>query len=71
MKIGSVQIPASQGTGGVRSSTQAFTDPMISQIVNDMVQRKIDQSKQTILSSPENAQFMNAMTAAYGNPYQK
>lgn len=70
VKIGSVQIPASQGTGGVRSSTQAFTDPMISQIVNDMVQRKIDQSKQTILRSPENAQFMNAMTAAYGNPYK-
>jgi hypothetical protein len=70
VKIGSVQIPASQGTGGVLSSTQAFKDPMISQIVNDMVQRKIDQAKQTVIRGPENAQFMNTMTAAYGNPYK-
>jgi hypothetical protein len=70
VKIGSVQIPASQGTGGVFSSTQLFEDPAMNNLVNQILQTKIDKAKQTTSRGAENLDFMNKFTAAYGNPYK-
>ena len=72
-KVGgaNVVVPARSSAAQTFSATQLFEDPAMNNLVNQILQTKIDKAKQTTSRGVENLDFMNKFTAAYGNPYQK